>query len=122
MFKTSDMDGLTGNVETFYSRHMTYSAFLLGSPTFNGVTSSKLTPACCERTALHFCHTLSLHFRPSAVSYTFLSLAYVYPSFFRAHAALKEQNFIFIHSPFSGWMQQSLCSFLQFFTIKASSW
>lgn len=62
--------------------------------------------------------TLSLHFRPSAVSYTFLSLAYVYPSFFRAHTALKEKKFIFIHSPSSGRMQQSCCSFLQFFTIK----
>lgn len=56
--------------------------------------------------------TLSLHFRLSAVSYTFLSLAYVYPSFSRAHSALKEQKFIFAHSPASGRMQQSCCSFL----------
>lgn len=62
--------------------------------------------------------TLSLHFRPSAVSDTFLSLGYVYPSSFRAHTALKEQKFIFVHSPASGQMQQSCCSFLQFFTIK----
>lgn len=65
-----------------------------------------------------FLSRLSLHFRPSAVSYTFLSLAYVYPSFFRAHTALKEQKFIFICSPSSGRLQQSCWSFLQFFTIK----
>lgn len=64
--------------------------------------------------------TLSWHFklRPSTVSYTFLSLAYVYPSFFKAHAAVKEQKFIFVHSPASGRLQQSCCTFLQFFTIK----
>lgn len=36
-------------------------------------------------------YALSFHFRPVLalpVSYTFLSLAYVYPSFFRVHAAL----------------------------------
>lgn len=54
MLETSDISRLTGNVERLYSRHVTYSAFLLGSPIFNGVTSSKLTPICCGRTALHF--------------------------------------------------------------------
>lgn len=41
----------------------TYSAFLLGSPTFNAVTSSKLTSACCERTALHFCQCSEFAFQ-----------------------------------------------------------
>lgn len=40
-----------------------YSAFLLGSPTFNADTSSKLTSACCERTALHFCQCSEFAFQ-----------------------------------------------------------
>lgn len=91
MLKNSDVFGLTRNLETLYSRHVIYSAFLLGSPTFSSATSSKLTPTCYERRALHFHPHSEFAFQASptpTVSYTFLSLAYVYLYFFRVHAAL----------------------------------
>lgn len=54
MLKNLDVFGLTRNLDTLYSRHVIYSAFLLGSPTFSSATSTKLTCTCYERTALHF--------------------------------------------------------------------
>lgn len=118
MLKTSDVWGLTGNVETPYSRHMTYSTILLGAPTFNSVTSSKLTPTCCERTALHFYRHSEFAFQALSCLLHLSVSCICLSQLLQSSHCFKRAKIIFVHSPASGRMQQSCCSFLQFFTIK----
>lgn len=125
MLKNSDVFGLTRNLETLYSRHVIYSAFLLGSPTFSSATWSKLTSTFYERTALHFHLHSEFAFQASptpTVSYTFLSLAYVYLYFFRVHNCFNNRNLsLSAVLPLvccSRISRKSCCSFLWFFTRK----
>lgn len=78
-------------------------------------------------------YTLSLHFRPVlplTLSYTLLSLAYVYPSFFRVHTALIAEIYLCLQSCLwsvaAEFPEKATVLFFQFFTRlyrkKTSSW
>ena len=125
MLKNSDVFGLTRNFETFYSRHVIYSAFLLGSPTFSSATSSKLTSTCYERTALHFHLHSEFAFQASPapdcllhLSVSCLCLSQLLQSSYCFNNRNLSLSTVLPLVCCSRISRKSCCSFLQFFTRK----